>query len=507
MSDTIFFNLWQTDSRESQEALIAEMRSEAPAFLEKPGFLGLTVWAGHDNNRVIVEGRWRSRAHFDAAVSNSAEASESRSRLEQIGKAEPGLFSETFRIGPEVSETATTPREGVTFIQVWEVGTPEHQQGWLTTMRENASALTGKYGFGSMCTHASEDGKRVAVYTQWRDQASLDAAATAPEVKVGHQALRAHGMPDGNVYKVADVFLPDRSKNLFEDVRTRWAELGFKSSMIGVNGVDLHVASGGTGSPLVLLHGYPQSGEIWRFVAPELAKTHHVIIPDLRGMGLSGIARNGYDLPNVADDLHQLIAHLGVGPIALAGHDWGGAVGTVWALQHRSDVRKFAFIESAVGGAGFESIWAFNHPNPAMTFIPFLLTDPLAESLIVGREETFLYHLWNTFTRNKDRVPFDAWKPYVTAMKRPGLVRSSASYYRSVYGVVGRVRELIDSGKLTIPVFSISGEASFGEAQKPFVEAFASNIVRHVVVPNCGHFVAEEQPEVLAGEFRAFFND
>jgi hypothetical protein len=97
-----------------------------------------------------------------------------------------------------------------------------------------------------------------------------------------------------------------------------------------------------------------------------------------------------------------------------------------------------------------------------MTFIPLLLGDPLAESLIVGREKTFLYHFWNTFTHNKDRVPFASWKPYLEAMKRPGLMRSSASYYRSVYAAADRVRELIDTGKLTIPVLSISGAASFG---------------------------------------------
>jgi heme-degrading monooxygenase HmoA len=223
-------------------------------------------------------------------------------------------------------------------MQVWEVGTSEHQQGWLTTMRENVSALTGKSGFTSMRTHVSEDGRRVAVYAQWRDRASFEAGIATPEAKAGHEALCAHGMPDGNVYKVAEVFLPDRSEALFEDVSRRWAELGLKSSMIGVNGVDLHVASGGTGSPLVLPHGYPQSGEIWRSVVPELTKTHHVIVPDLRGMGLSGIARSGYDLPNVADDLHQLISHVGLRQAAVAGHDWGGAVGAVWALRHRGDV-------------------------------------------------------------------------------------------------------------------------------------------------------------------------
>jgi pimeloyl-ACP methyl ester carboxylesterase/heme-degrading monooxygenase HmoA len=400
MNETIFFNVWRTDSRESQAGLLAAMRVEAPALAAKPGFLGLTVWSGEDG-RVLVKGRWASRAHFEAAI-GSPEMKEGRSRLERFGKSEPGLFTPNFEAGPVTQQAS------------------------------------------------------------------------------------------------------DATDSLRREAGERWAARGFTTEMIRVNGVDLHVASGGAGSPLVLLHGYPQSGEIWRFVAPEFVKTHRVIIPDLRGMGLSEIVNDGFDLPNVADDLHELMAKLRVQGAVAVGHDWGGAIGAVWALKHRGDIQKFAFIESAVGGAGFEKIWTFDRPNPALTFIPFLLTDTLAEPLIAGREEIFLHHLWSAFTHNKNRVPFDAWQPYIDAMKRPGLIRSSAGYYREVYGAAGRVQELIAAGKLTLPVLSISGEASLGEAQKPFVEAFASKIVKHVTVANCGHFAAEEQPEALAAELRGF---
>src|SRR5450432_2718722 len=85
-------------------------------------------------------------------------------------------------------------------------------------------------------------------------------------------------------------------QTLLDQAGARWSALGFKTRVVQVNGVALHVAEAGNGSPVVLLHGYPQSGEIWRHVAPELAKTHRVIIVDLRGMGLSGIAKDGYDL-------------------------------------------------------------------------------------------------------------------------------------------------------------------------------------------------------------------
>jgi pimeloyl-ACP methyl ester carboxylesterase/heme-degrading monooxygenase HmoA len=500
MSETILFNIWRTDSRESQEALLSEMRADAPTLAAKPGFLGLTIWASENGNRVLVEGRWTSRAHADAAIGDAA----GRQRLDGFGTVETGCFARSFLL--DLQGDQESPREGVTFIQVWDVGTAEHQDAWLATMRQNVSALTGKPGYGSMRTHASEDGKRVAVYAQWRDRTSLEAAVSTPEAKAGHEAMRVHGAPDGAIYKVADLFLANQTAGLIERARGRWRALGFETSMISVNSEDLHVALAGSGTPVVLLHGYPQSGEIWRFVAPELAKTHSVIIPDLPGMGLSGIAREGYDLPRVADDMHELIGRLGHAEADVVGHDWGAALGAVWALQHRTDIRKFTFIESALGGAGFEGLWAFDRPNPAMTFIPFLLTDPLAECLIVGREEIFLHHLWNTFTHNKSRIAFDAWEPYVEAMKRPGLIRSSASYYRALYGAVNRVREFIAAGKVAMPVLSISGQASFGEAQKGLVQAFANNVVKHVSVADAGHFVAEEQPEALLAELRLFLD-
>jgi pimeloyl-ACP methyl ester carboxylesterase len=284
----------------------------------------------------------------------------------------------------------------------------------------------------------------------------------------------------------------------------RWDKLGFETRMMTVNGVELHVATAGSGPALVLLHGYPQSGEIWRDVAPELAKTHTVIIPDLRGFGLSGIAPDGYDLSTVSEDIHQLVKALGHDKVEVVAHDWGAAVGAIYALRHRNEVTKLAFIESAVGGAGFEDVWSFSKPNPAMTFIPFLLSGELTEDMMEGREDIFLKHLWTTFTANKEAMPFTEWQPYVEAMKRPGLIQSSASYYRSVYEAVDDNRALISKGKLTIPVLSISGKASFGDYQKGFVEAFANNIVRHVTVDGAGHFVAEEQPEALMKELRPF---
>jgi hypothetical protein len=99
MSEITFFNMWQAPSHEDQEALIAEMRIEAPRLAVKGGFVSLVVWkGGKDDYRVLAERRWVSQAHFDAAVAHNAQALESRTRLEKFAKPAPGLFTECFRL-------------------------------------------------------------------------------------------------------------------------------------------------------------------------------------------------------------------------------------------------------------------------------------------------------------------------------------------------------------------------------------------------------------------------
>jgi pimeloyl-ACP methyl ester carboxylesterase/heme-degrading monooxygenase HmoA len=402
MAEITFFNMWQAASRDDQDALIAEMRSEAPELTAKNGFVSLALWKSEkDDHRVLVEGRWVSQAHFDAAVAQNPQALQSRARLEKFAKPAPGLFTECFR-------------------------------------------LEGKH----------------------------------------HDASRLNA--------------------LLQEAANRWNTLGFEATRIRIGNINLHVARAGKGRPLILLHGYPQSGEIWRHVAPKLAQERMVVIPDLPGMGLSDLKQGNYDLPSISEHIHLLASNLGLKEVDIVAHDWGGAVAAVYALRYRQEVQKLVFIESAVGGAGFESAWNFSQPNPALTFIPFLLTENLSEALVAGREDIFLRHLWQTFTYNKTALPFEDWSPYVEAMKRPGLFHASASYYRSVYAAGDGVRALIASGKLAIPVLSISGEASFGAAQRPFVEAFAENIARHVTIPKAGHFVAEEQPEALLAQIEPF---
>jgi hypothetical protein len=107
MAEITFFNMWEASSREDQEALIAEMRIEAPSLAAKDGFVSLAVWNGEKGDyRVLAEGRWASQAHFDAAVADNAHALQARSRLEKFAKPAPGLFTECFRLEGKPNEAS-----------------------------------------------------------------------------------------------------------------------------------------------------------------------------------------------------------------------------------------------------------------------------------------------------------------------------------------------------------------------------------------------------------------
>jgi pimeloyl-ACP methyl ester carboxylesterase len=131
-------------------------------------------------------------------------------------------------------------------------------------------------------------------------------------------------------------------------------------------------------------------------------------------------------------------------------------------------------------------------------------SDDTTVALMRGHEAAFLHHLWAGFTGDKASAPFAGWAPYVAAMQRPGLIASSSSYYRAAYTSAGQVSTLVTAAPLGIPVLGIGGEHSIGSNLEPLVRAFASNVVRVVVMPGAGHFLPEERPEAVAGELTAF---
>ena len=161
---------------------------------------------------------------------------------------------------------------------------------------------------------------------------------------------------------------------------------------VEVNGIRLYYITAGYGEPVVLLHGFPETSYAWRKIIPALSTLFTVIAPDLRGCGDSDRPDSGYDKRTVAEDIHQLILHLNLGPINLVSHDVGMMVGYAYAAAYPTEVRRLVLMEAALPGLGLEDLYdAAKYPR--MWHLPlFEAPNGLAEALITGREKMFISH-------------------------------------------------------------------------------------------------------------------
>ncbi len=275
-----------------------------------------------------------------------------------------------------------------------------------------------------------------------------------------------------------------------------------------VNGIRIHYAKAGKGDPVVLLHGFAQTGHKWlRRVLPALAENYTVIAPDLRGSGDSDKPDSGYDKKTMAEDIYQLVQHLGYKSIYLVGHDFGASTAYAYAAAHQKEVRRLVFLETLLGGFGYEQ--ALQHPfakdglGREVWHIGFLDSPSgLPEALIAGRERLLLSWFHRHFAHNPGAVCEEDLDEYTRCMQSPGGLRS-LKYYSSHY------QDAIDNAEnaktpLQMPVLAYGGASFLGEGPKMWMEKLATN-VRGGVIPNCGHWIAEEQPDFLIAELKKFF--
>jgi pimeloyl-ACP methyl ester carboxylesterase len=219
-------------------------------------------------------------------------------------------------------------------------------------------------------------------------------------------------------------------------------------------------------------------------------------------MGLSDAGANPHSLgaaAAAAADVAGVLAALGVSRTAVVGHDWGGAVGATLALEHRDLATQLVFIESGLAGSRLRGALAFRRAQPRAHLYPVPAYAGPGGNARSRTLDAFLHHLWNTFTGDKTAAPFEAWAPYLAAIRRPGQFSSSADYYRSAYTSADDTKRLLADGKLTIPVLPIAGEKSFGSANEAMARNFAGDVRPGLVFSGAGHFVPEERPlELLA---------
>ncbi len=278
----------------------------------------------------------------------------------------------------------------------------------------------------------------------------------------------------------------------------------FSHHIAEVNGVKLHFVSGGTGEPVVLLHGFPQTWYEWHRIMPALAERYTVIAPDLRGMGASSKPTTGYDHQTVAEDIYQLVRHLGLEQVSIVGHDVGAPAGYAYAAAHPDDVRWLVMMEGAPqtmeSGQGYWHMGFHAEPD-------------IAESLIVGRERMYLSWFYRKFGYNQaafteeDLDEYVRWYSAVGAMRfgRADASRTALQYYRYAQQDFAQNKES-SKHKLTMPVLAIGGEHSLGSYVEMMMQDLALNI-RGSVIKDSGHWIVEEQPEELTRQLLAFLSE
>lgn len=271
-----------------------------------------------------------------------------------------------------------------------------------------------------------------------------------------------------------------------------------------IGDVTIHYLTAGSGDPVVLLHGIPQTSHEWRHVIPRLAERYAIIAPDLRGLGDSSRPATGYDKKTVAADIWGLVHdHLGIDRFFLAGHDWGGPVAFALAAQHRQAVRRLAILDVAIPGAGDFSQGGRRWHHA------FFRTPDLPEALSFGREELLLDWFFENYGYRPDCIPEADRREYYRTYKKLGALRAMFEYYRALpVDAADNQAMIARDGKLTVPVLALGGDKSFGRGMETLqsVQMFAED-VRGGLIPNSGHWVAEEAPDFIADALLAFFGE
>jgi pimeloyl-ACP methyl ester carboxylesterase len=285
---------------------------------------------------------------------------------------------------------------------------------------------------------------------------------------------------------------------------------GFDYQRVPVaEGVSLMAAVGGSGTPIVLLHGFPQTHLMWRQVAADLAADHTVICPDLRGYGASDkpaeTRPETYAKRTMAADIVALAHALGHDRFALAGHDRGALVAFRAGLDHPETITHLAFLDVLPT----LDMWdVMRGRSAAVGFHLYLMAQPpgLPERMIAADADAFFGNFLDIWTRNPEAIPTEVRAAYLDACR--DAVPSIVADYRASAGIdVEQDQADRDAGnRLRMPVTVLQQDwgAALGYDAAALWSAWAADL-RHVCV-TCGHFMAEEAPAQITVELRTLLS-
>lgn len=275
----------------------------------------------------------------------------------------------------------------------------------------------------------------------------------------------------------------------------------FTSRYIDTGQVRLHAVTGGEGPPLLLVHGWPETWYYWRLVMPELARDFSVVAVDQRGIGLSDKPEDGYDTGTAARDLVALMGALGHPRFAMAGVDTGLPIAYALAADHPDRLDRLVLGESVIAGVtASPPLFGPGQLNNAFWHIPFNRLDELNEQLVRGHEDLYFGF---QFAKGGHPLPGYAEKYYIHMLASdPHALRGSFGQYRA-WDTNSAQNAQRKTRPLTMPVLAIGGAKGIGQLVVDAVKLVADD-VQGLIIPDCGHWLAEEAPEQMVAALTAF---
>lgn len=278
------------------------------------------------------------------------------------------------------------------------------------------------------------------------------------------------------------------------------------TSIAVTNGeVRLHARRGGSGDPVILVHGWPQHSLMWHTIAPILSRNFDVVCPDLRGAGASTIAPGGYDKTTMASDVLAIADALRFERFHLVGYDLGAGVAAALARDYPKRVRRLVLMEFGLAGFGYEDMMAPREDwTSASNWHLGLFTLPdVGEWLFRGRERELLAWFFDHISfAGQSAVSAEHFETYHRQLLRPGALRAGINYYAAVWQDA-RDNAALASIKLPMPLLALGGEASSGQMLEQIWSAVAADL-KTEIVPQAGHWLGDENPEFVAEAIAAF---
>ncbi len=291
----------------------------------------------------------------------------------------------------------------------------------------------------------------------------------------------------------------------------------FDKIRIFTNGINLSARVGGSGPPLLLLHGFPQNGNCWGKIAPALSESYTCIAPDLRGYGESDKPEddpkhNSYSKRTMAKDITGILDFLGFDKVRIAGHDRGARVAYRFALDHPNRVAKLAILDVVPTG-DFWAGWNAEIAISAYHWTFLAQPSPLPENMILADPDSFVDWTIASWTAQKSLSPFDSasLESYRSQARERDCVAAMCADYRAGAFVDRHIdnEDRLHGRIIQCPVHFIWSERGF-PAKTPdplgIWRRWAASLTGEMI-RGSGHFIMEEQPEEAARALLRFFGD